>query len=158
AFNWQRPGRCSVRRPCADYDRFVADDFVGRGAELGALTGLAARLATGVGGIVLVEGEQGIGKSTVLRKGLAGAEAARVRLFWGAGDELGQRFPLQLLLDCLAAAGEPERAGEFLSGSGGVMSGDPVLAGVERLLAVVDRLCAVSPVAIVAEDLQWADE
>jgi DNA-binding NarL/FixJ family response regulator len=29
---------------------------------------------------------------------------------------------------------------------------------VERVLAVVDRLCAVSPVVLVAEDLQWADE
>ena len=38
------------------------------------------------------------------------------------------------------------------------MSGDPVLAGVERLLAVVDRLCARSRVVLVAEDLQWADE
>jgi tetratricopeptide (TPR) repeat protein len=33
-----------------------------------------------------------------------------------------------------------------------------VAAGVERLLVRVDRLCAVSPVVLVAEDLQWADE
>ena len=39
-----------------------------------------------------------------------------------------------------------------------MFAGDPVLAGVERLLAEVDRLCAVSPVVLVAEDLQWADE
>ena len=38
------------------------------------------------------------------------------------------------------------------------MAGDPVQAGVEQLLAVVDRLCATSPVVLVAEDLQWADE
>src|SRR5216683_2160557 len=30
--------------------------------------------------------------------------------------------------------------------------------GSERLLAVVDQLCAESPVVLVAEDLQWADE
>jgi predicted ATPase len=33
-----------------------------------------------------------------------------------------------------------------------------VLAGVERLLAAVDRLCAESSVVLVVEDLQWADE
>jgi predicted ATPase len=39
-----------------------------------------------------------------------------------------------------------------------MLSGDPVLAGVERLLALVDRLCAHGPLVLVAEDLQWADE
>jgi DNA-binding CsgD family transcriptional regulator len=38
------------------------------------------------------------------------------------------------------------------------MGGDAVAAGVERLLAAVDRFCAESPVVLVVEDLQWADE
>jgi DNA-binding CsgD family transcriptional regulator/tetratricopeptide (TPR) repeat protein len=132
----------------------VTDALVGRGDELGLLAGLVAGVSTGVGGVVLVEGEQGIGKSSVLRAGLAGAAGCRV--LWGAADELGQRFPLQLMTECLGA--EAGQAGRLLAGGGGVMSGDPVLAGVERLLVVVDRLCAVSPVVLVAEDLQWADE
>jgi AAA ATPase domain len=136
---------------------FVADEVVGRGDELALLAGLVAGLSAGVGGVVFVEGEQGIGKSSVLRAGLAGAEAAGCRVFWGAAEELGQRFPLQLMMECLGSAGESGQVGEPLAGTG-VMSGDPVLAGVERLLAVVDRLCAVSPVVLVAEDLQWADE
>ncbi len=136
----------------------VADGLVGRGDELALLAGLVAGLSAGVGGVVFVEGEQGIGKSSVLRAGLAGAEAAGCRVLWGAAEELGQRFPLQLMTECLGSAAEPEQAGGLLTDSGGVMSGDPVLAGVERLLAVVDRLCAQSPVVLVAEDLQWADE
>jgi hypothetical protein len=90
--------------------------------------------------------------------GLAGAKAAGCQMFWGAAEELGQRFPLQLMMECLGPAAEPGQAGGLLAGVGGVMSGDPVLAEVERLLAVVDRLCAQSPVVLVAEDLQWADE
>jgi predicted ATPase len=39
-----------------------------------------------------------------------------------------------------------------------MMAGDAAAAGVERLLAAVDRLCAESPVVLVVEDLQWADE
>ncbi len=79
-------------------------------------------------------------------------------------DELRQGFPLGLLVECLGAAGrrvvaEGVGAGERRWGLGGpVLSGDPVLAGAERLLGLVDRLCAVSPVVVAAEDLQWADE
>ncbi len=62
------------------------------------------------------------------------------------------------MMECIGSAADPEQVGELLTGRGGVMSGDPALAGVERLLAVVDRLCAGSPVVLVAEDLQWADE
>ena len=62
------------------------------------------------------------------------------------------------MMECIGSAAEPQQVGGLLTGRGGVMSGDPVLAGVERLLAVVDRLCATSPVVLVAEDLQWADE
>ena len=59
---------------------FVAADwFVGRGAELAQLRGLVDGLRAGVGGVVLVEGEQGIGKSALLAVGLAGARAARGR-------------------------------------------------------------------------------
>jgi DNA-binding CsgD family transcriptional regulator/tetratricopeptide (TPR) repeat protein len=136
----------------------VAEVFVGRASELALLGGLVTGLSAGIGGAVLVEGEQGIGKSSVLRAGLAGAEAAGCRVLWGAADELGQRFPLQLMTEIVADAGERQDADGQEAASGGVFAGDPVLAAVERLLTAIDRLCAVSPVVLVTEDLQWADD
>jgi hypothetical protein len=60
---------------------------------------------------------------------------------------------------CLAGvdAGPPGQ-GPDADRTAGVFAGDPVLAAVEGILAAVDRLCASSPVVLVAEDLQWADE
>ncbi len=157
---------------------FVAADwFVGRGAELAQLRGLVDGLRAGAGGVVLVEGEQGIGKSALLAVGLAGARAAPgspgwCRLLWAAADELGQRFPLRLMSDCLAgAAGVPDGRGRGAGGAGlapvggaelaspgGSLGGDPVSSAAEGILAAVDQLCAAGAVVLVAEDLQWADE
>jgi tetratricopeptide (TPR) repeat protein len=131
--------------------------LVGRDGALAILDDMKAALAAGVGGAVLVEGEQGIGKTELLRVSLAGGSA--YRLLWGAADELGQSVPLTLMRQCLAGVdvGPP---GQVLDAGGGagVFVGDPVLAAVEEILAAVDRLCASSPVVLVAEDLQWADE
>ena len=83
----------------------IDEFFVGRTGELARLEGLLAEVAGGVGGAVLVEGEQGIGKTALLRQALGGAGAAGCALAWGAADELGQRFPLWLMTECLGRAG-----------------------------------------------------
>ncbi len=137
----------------------TGDVFVGRERELGVLADLLAEVKAGVGGVVLVEGEPGIGKTSLLRAGLGGAEDVGCRLGWAAGDEFLQRLPLRLMADCVGAGNwlslaRPGDADAPLT----LFGGDPVLAGVEGLLALVDRLCGESPVVLVADDLQWADE
>jgi DNA-binding CsgD family transcriptional regulator/tetratricopeptide (TPR) repeat protein len=127
--------------------------FVGRHDELSKLATLVAGVSEGVGGVVLVEGEQGIGKTSLLQAGLAGAASAGCRVFWAAADELLRQFPLRLMSECLgeAAAGRSVPAAA-------TFGGDPVVTAMEEMLAEVDRLCAASPVVMVAEDLQWGDE
>ena len=127
--------------------------FVGRHDELAKLAALVAGVSDGVGGVVLIEGEQGIGKTSLLEVGLAGAAAAGCRVFWAAADELLRQFPLRLMSECLggpAAGPSVPTAATF--------GGDPVVTAMEEMLAEVDRLCAASPVVLVAEDLQWGDE
>jgi DNA-binding CsgD family transcriptional regulator len=143
----------------------TVDWFVGRDAELARLRGLAEGLRAGVGAVVLVEGEQGIGKSALLEAGLAGARQAPgwCTVLWAEADELGQRFPLRLMANCLAGAGVVLGGRDLGAAGAGVsleqaVGGDPVGGAAEGVLVAVDRLCGRGPVVLVAEDLQWADE
>ena len=61
--------------------------FIGRSGELGLLEEMLEGVVDGLGGAVLVAGEQGIGKTALLRRGLGGAGAAGCALGWGAADE-----------------------------------------------------------------------
>ena len=67
----------------------VGEGLVGRDGELALLRELLAKVVAGTGGAVLVEGEQGIGKTELLRAGLAGAADLGCRVVWGTADELG---------------------------------------------------------------------
>src|SRR3984885_5885074 len=143
-----------------------SDFLAGRDDELAVLRSLLAELAAGVGGAVLVEGEQGIGKSALLRRILGDTAVTGFRVAWATSDELHQGIPLRLIRECLGgerlarpgAAGDPGAAGGEQAVTGPLPAGDPVLAETERVLAEVERLCAESPVVLVTEDLQWADE
>ena len=74
----------------------------GRDAELASLGTLLRDVAAGQGHAVWIEGEPGIGKSTLLATGLADAEQLGCRVFVLAADELAQRFPLRVVLDGLS--------------------------------------------------------
>jgi DNA-binding CsgD family transcriptional regulator len=141
------------------------DALVGRDREVSLLTGLVADVAAGRGRSIWVEGEPGIGKSTLLAAGLADARRLGCEVFWESADEARQRFPLWVLLDCLRVGSrstDPVRAeiASLLRGEGsiGLTPEDTGAVLAERLLVLVDRLCAMSPVLLVVDDLHWADQ
>jgi DNA-binding CsgD family transcriptional regulator len=139
--------------------------FVGRHDEVALLRAAVDALRRGRGGAVWVEGEPGIGKSALLAEGLAGARDG-CEVAWGQADELTERFPHRVILDCLrieSRSTDPARAfvAATLRGeqSGGLLgSGDPALAVTEGLLDLVDHLCAQRPLVLVVDDLHWADD
>jgi DNA-binding CsgD family transcriptional regulator len=143
-----------------------AGALIGRDSELAALVKLMAEVAAGRGGSVLIEGEPGIGKSTLVRTALAEAAAtdAGCQVFWGAGDELGQALPLLPLLEALRVT-EPSASARrntivrLLRGEVSADGGMDVAAALaEQLLALVTEQCAAQPTILVIDDLQWADQ
>ena len=63
----------------------------GRAVELEKLAALAARLEAGEGGTVLIEGEPGVGKSSLVRAMGRDVDARGLRLLRGAGDAIDRQ-------------------------------------------------------------------
>jgi len=141
-----------------------AGALVGRDSEMALLTGLMKEAARGRGGSVLIEGEPGIGKSALVRAAVAEAPGVGCQVFWGAGDELSQALPLLPFLDGLQVrepSANPRRQTivRLLRGEVTADRGTDVPAMLaEQLLALVAEQCAVQPVILVIDDLQWADQ
>ncbi len=113
-----------------------------RDDSLATLAGLLAEVRT-EGRLLLVGGEAGVGKSTLLRRF---CETADARVLWGACEPLRTPRPLGPLLDVAEATG-----GELAE----LAAGSP--RPHEVAVALLDELRG-RPTVLVLEDLHWADE
>ncbi|MFL5910961.1 MAG: ATP-binding protein [Gaiellaceae bacterium] len=140
------------------------DVWVGRKAELGTFVAAVDKLEHGEGSVVWVQGVPGIGKSSLIVKGVAAARDRGYQVLSGTADQLSRRVPLQVMLDCLQVrphAPEP-RAGIARivrqCGPGELGTREVVPAATELLVRLVEDLCAASPTVIAIDDLQWTDD
>jgi tetratricopeptide (TPR) repeat protein len=160
------PAPTPVRAPASSVATRVAPVLVGREPALGVVRGVVNDVVAGRGRCLWVEGEMGIGKSTLVSAGLAWADAAGCQIAHAAADELGQRFPLRLALDALGVdtdSPDPRRAAvaTALHDSAGqpiLAGGDPIVAAIDQLVTLVKTLCAEGPLVLALDDLHWADE
>ncbi|WP_051766985.1 BTAD domain-containing putative transcriptional regulator [Saccharothrix syringae] len=141
--------------------------LAGREAELEAVEELVRGVAGGRGGRLWVEGELGIGKSSLVTAVLARAGRLGVRFAHAVAEELGRRFPLGTALECLdvtARSADPRGAEIWRALRGdqaarGLLGGgDPVGSALDDLVALIGAWCEEGPVVLAVDDLQWADE
>ncbi|HEV7654487.1 MAG TPA: AAA family ATPase [Mycobacteriales bacterium] len=153
----------------------AAGRLVGRSAELSALRARVDRLRTeGTGGLVVVSGEPGVGKSRLVREAAGLAEQAGVTVLTGRAVPNGE--PYRPLVEALGAAlrerGLPDDdalrpylpvlaavlpdaavAGGRTDPRGGAVLGEAIL----RLLAALAAGRSGHGTLLVLEDLHWVD-
>lgn len=135
---------------------------MGRTAELELVREFVGGGRRGRGSVLVVEGEPGIGKSALLEAYVGEARLHGLSVLDAQCDELGRARPFGPLLDALGRAGIA--VGTTAGGPDASVRSSPFETGPEaraRLLdaiaAVVESLCARGPVALVVDDVHWAD-
>ena len=134
-------------------DRQVPLDlFVGRAAALASVVEVLTRVEAGQPWLVAIEGDPGVGKTALARRCLTGAAGLRVLSARAGQAETDLDFGIVDQL--LRMAGGAFPAAGLTGGTGSPASSFAVGA---RLLEVVGEQQSTGAVAIVVDDLQWAD-
>jgi DNA-binding CsgD family transcriptional regulator len=127
----------------------------GRAGELKVIGALIAAVAQGRGGVLVIEGPPGIGKSRLLTEVLALAEKAGVRSLFGEAFEYQQTVPFFSLFMATLRADPPVGDAEALRRLG--TSADLSYWVVRDLQAAIHAAASRIPLAILLEDIHWAD-
>jgi AAA ATPase domain len=131
--------------------RVPLDVFVGRVAELAQVADVLTRVEAGQPWLVAVEGDPGVGKTTLARRCLA--QASGLKVLSARADQAETDLDFGVIDQLLRAAGDAVPMVTSTGGAGAAVSSFAVGA---RLLEVVGGQQATG-VAVVIDDLQWAD-
>jgi predicted ATPase len=154
----------------------VSPILIARHEELAFLNAAATHAAASAPAVVVVGGEAGVGKTRLVNEAVSDLEANGFRVLTGACVELGgEALPLAPLVDAVRALERSLSTGELAAALGGAR---PMLARLlpeldtdgsatraelqparlyELVLGMLGRLAEDTPLALVVEDLHWAD-
>ena len=148
-----------------------SDALLERGAELAEVDGAVARATGGDGGILLIEGPAGIGKTRLMAEARRRGAEAGMRVLSARGSEIEREFAFgvvrQLVEGLLtdrdlaerAFAGAAEGARPIFAspdaGAGG--EGDASFAALHGLFWLVVNLAGEGPLMLAVDDLHWCD-
>src|ERR1700752_4588894 len=127
----------------------------GRAGELKVIGALVTALAGGRGGVLVIEGPPGIGKSRLLTEVLALADKGGVRTLFGEAFEYQRTVPFFALFMATLRADPPVGDAEALRRLGS--SADLRYWVGHDLADAIGAAAAETPLAIVLEDIHWAD-
>jgi DNA-binding CsgD family transcriptional regulator len=138
-----------------DNPRPIACPVRGRAAELKVIGSLVAELTQGRGGVLVIEGPPGIGKSRLLAESRSLAHRAGIRTLFGQAFEYQQAVPFFSLFTATIYADPPVGDEEALRRLGS--SADLRYWVVHDLNRAIRAAAGVTPLVILLEDIHWAD-
>jgi DNA-binding CsgD family transcriptional regulator len=122
--------------------------FVGRGRELGALAAFLAVPGQLAGGVLLVSGPAGVGKTTLVDAAVRGVTSPPVMRGYCPAEPAPPLWPWRAAL---------KRAGVEVAREPDVEPAAAKSARFAALAQLSDALIAAGPLTVVLEDLHWAD-
>ena len=135
--------------------RLVTPPIRGRAGELKVIGALVTAVAQGRGGVLIIEGPPGIGKSRLLTEVIALADKSNVRTLFGEAFEYQRTAPFFALFMATLRADPPVGDAEALRRLGS--STDLRYWVVRDLANAIHATAAKTPLAILLEDIHWAD-
>ncbi|WP_157252908.1 AAA family ATPase [Nonomuraea typhae] len=140
----------------------VPPSLVGRQGELGRIEALIGAAGEGSGGVLVLRGEPGIGKTALLEH--ARHAASGFRIIEASGSEFESELPYaalhQLCVPVLEHLGElPARHRSALQVAFGLATGTPEVFGIGMAaLELLASAAARRPVLCVVDDAHWLDD
>lgn len=167
-FGWEGPVELSLKgkaepvrawralqaHPGAPRRRASATPLVGRAEELARVRAAADALLARRGGVLVLRGEAGLGKTRLLAEARARVEAGGGQWLEGRCVSFGEGLALHPFEELLA----PLDGVGLLQAPPGLppqLASERVFAAVHERLA---KLATATPLAIALEDIHWADE
>ncbi len=146
----------SLRTPERDAAAAGVAGLRGRGREITAIGEAVGALAAGRGGIVLIQGLPGVGKSALLTEAGNIACPCGVRVARSSASPATATVPFAPILEALTTGREPIiESGRLRDLS---KSPDQRFWLLRELADQLERAALAGPVMVALDDLQWADE
>lgn len=145
-----------------------------RDRELEVLTALAAEAASGHGGVIVVEGDPGAGKTALVGALGGAAQSAGLRTLSAIGGELEREYPfgvVRQLFELELAGADPARRERLLSGAAAtvaplvgagpvanlVTGQDASFSTLHGLYWLTAALAEERPLLLTLDDAHWSD-
>ncbi|MEV7403097.1 AAA family ATPase [Streptomyces sp. NPDC091267] len=146
-------------------------EIVERDAELESLARAFDAARESAGSLSVIDGAAGIGKSRLLSELSTLPQSAGFSLLYARGSELEQELPFGVVRQLMEPALHSERHGrtdEWLNGAaaparhvlgqiGSRIENEGESATLNGLVRLVANMCRAHPLALIMDDMQWAD-